>query len=393
MAVVINGSGTVTGLAVGGLPDGTVDEGTLAADSVTAAKIPAALENTFVSGRKNLIINGAMQVAQRGTSETGVTASAYHIDRLKSFLTSLGTWTVTQDGSGPSGFANSLKYDCTTADASPAAGDSMFIASRLEGQDLQSLKKGTADAESFTLSFHVKSNKTGTYQVNFYDADNTRIIGGTYTIDAADTWEKKELTFAGDTTGTLDDDNLLSLQIEWWLGSGTNYTSGAVPTSWEAVSDADRNAGGTVNLADSTSNYLNITGIQLELGSTATDFEHRSYGEELALCQRYYFEISGAGKILGTARWYSSTEIDCVMHFPVELRTTPTLISSNNTNDFYFATTSGVNKYFDAWGGSQHFSGDRINLHRTGVSGGTAGYAGSLYLHNSTSKTAFDAEL
>jgi len=376
MAVVINGSGTVTGLAVGGLPDGTVDEGTLAADSVTAAKIPAALENTFVSGRKNLIINGAMQVAQRGTSETGVTASAYHIDRLKSFLTSLGTWTVTQDGSGPSGFANSLKYDCTTADASPAAGDSMFIASRLEGQDLQSLKKGTADAESFTLSFHVKSNKTGTYQVNFYDADNTRIIGGTYTIDAADTWEKKELTFAGDTTGTLDDDNLLSLQIEWWLGSGTNYTSGAVPTSWEAVSDADRNAGGTVNLADSTSNYLNITGVQLELGSTATDFEHRSYGEELALCQRYYCRI-GEGTSRGLYGGYnlSGNWEYLPMSFPVTMRTVPTLTKNGtfttgliteptlvypHPNGFSFSTqlTSTGNWYFYMDGTDDYIEAD-----------------------------------
>lgn len=241
---------------------------------------------------KNLVINGAMQIAQRGTSATGVTAYGYHtVDRFTQHFINCGTWTVSQDTDAPDGFSNSLKLACTTADASPAAADKVSIQQRIEGQTLQQLAKGTTSAKSVTLSFWIKSNKTGDIQVNLYDLDNTRQIGNTVTINSAATWEKKSLTFAGDTTGAFDNDNNLSLIVEWWLDSGTDYSSGAVPTSWEAVSATDRNAGGTLALADSTSNYINITGVQLEVGESATEFEHRPYGMELQLCQRYYQEF------------------------------------------------------------------------------------------------------
>jgi hypothetical protein len=299
MAIVINGSGTVTGLAVGGLPDGTVDEGTLATDSVTAAKIPASLENTFVSGRKNLIINGAMQVAQRGTS-TALVTNGFTVDRWKNHQSGSTTarFTITQDTDTPSGFSSSLKWDCTTALATLGADDALHSDMRIEGLDIQHLAYGTSDAKSLTVSFWIKSNKVGTYVVWMYLPDGARHSANTYTIDTADTWEKKTLTFAGNTTQVISNDNTSGMYLRFVYGAGSDYTSGTQVTSWANNVNANRYAAQTVNLADSTSNYLNITGVQLEVGSTATEFEHRSYGEELALCQRYY-------QAFGSNRFYS----------------------------------------------------------------------------------------
>lgn len=274
---------------------------------------------------KNLVINGAMQIAQRGTSATGVTAYGYHtVDRFTQHFVNCGTWTISQDTDSPDGFSNSLKLDCTTADASPAASDRVGIQQRIEGQTLQQLAKGTTSAKSVTVSFWIKSNKTGDIQVNLYDLDNTRQIGNTVTINSAATWEKKSLTFAGDTTGAFDNDNNLSLIIEWWLDSGTDYSSGAVPTSWETVNNADRGAGVTLALADSTSNYINITGVQLELGDAATEFEHRPYTTEYQLCQRYFENI---GVHTTAALWssYGATVNYINWQFKVEKRAIPTI--------------------------------------------------------------------
>jgi hypothetical protein len=243
---------------------------------------------TGIAGRKNIIINGAMKVAQRGASFAAAVTGTFPADRFQFYHSSIGAYTITQDSSAPDGFANSIKIDCTTADASPGAADHLYLATKIEAQDLQHLKKGTASAESVTLSFWVKSNKTANGQVNLRDMDNIRIIANTYTISVADTWEQKTITFAGDTTGAFNDDNGVGLNIDFWFDSGSDFSSGAMPTSWESTATADQNAGGTLALADSTSNYINITGVQLEVGSTATDFEHRSYGEELEKCKRYY---------------------------------------------------------------------------------------------------------
>lgn len=256
----------------------------------------ADLGNVYDDGalsNRNMVTNGSMTVAQRSSSVASQTSTNGYTtcDRWHLQMNSSGTFTVSQSTTAPEGFANSFKIDCTTADASP---NYLILSYRFEGQDLQRIKKGTASAESLTLSFWVRSSKTGTYQVNLQDIDNTRNIGTTYTISSADTWEYKTVTFAGDTTGSLDNDNANSLNVEWWLASGTTFNSGAVPTSWEAKSNADRAAGLDVAIGASTSDDFHITGVQLEVGDTATPFEHRSYGDELARCQRYYEEyISG----------------------------------------------------------------------------------------------------
>jgi len=267
-----------------------VEKGSLTAEGVLTATSFAGDGSslTGIAGRRNIIINGAMKVAQRGTSFAAAATGTFPVDRFKFNHSSIGAYTVSQDSSAPDGFANSIKIDCTTADASPGAADHLYLATTIEGQDLQHLKKGTASAESVTLSFWVKSNKTANGQVNLRDMDNTRIIANTYTISSADTWEQKTITFAGDTTGAFGDDNGVGLNVDFWFDSGSNFSSGAMPTSWEATATADQNAGTTLALADSTSNYINITGVQLELGTVATDFDHRSYGEELMECMRYY---------------------------------------------------------------------------------------------------------
>ena len=250
--------------------------------------------DTAVHGRRNLIINGAMQVAQRGNS-TGITSSGYYgPDRYTLQLSNLGTWSISQSTTAPSGFGNSYKLEATTADASPAAGDYAIVIHRIEGQNLQQLKKGTSSAESVTLSFWVRSSKTGTYIIELFDQDNNRSISASYTISSANTFEYKTLTFAGDTTGALNNDNGTSLEVIWYLAAGSTYTSGTLQTSWGARTAANQ-AVGQVNMADTANATFHITGVQLELGSQATPFEHRSYGEELSLCQRYYEKSFSVG--------------------------------------------------------------------------------------------------
>ena len=253
------------------------------------SKIPAAGFSDAVNFR-NIIINGDMTMCQRGNSETGITASGYYtLDRFQTLLNTAGTWTQSQSTTVPSsqGFAKSLKMDCTTADASLGSGDYLIVQQKFEGQMLQYLKKGTSSAESLTASFWVRSNKTGTYIAELRDRDNDRTISQSYTISAADTWENKTVTFAGDTSDAFDDDNVGSLDLNFWLAAGSTYSSGTLQTSWGSRVQANR-AVGQVNIADSTSNEWYITGIQLEAGTTASDFEFIPKDVNSARCHRYY---------------------------------------------------------------------------------------------------------
>ena len=238
---------------------------------------------------RNIIINGDMSIAQRSTSASSITSSGYHsCDRWQLSVGNMGTWTQSQSTDVPTGqgFAKSTKLDCTTADASPASGDVLVFAQYIEGQNLQYLKKGTSSAESLTCSFWVKSNKTGTYILELKD-DNNRTINKSYTVSSADTWEKKTITYDGDTTGTIDNDNTTGLELNFWLGAGSDLTSGTLQTSWGSKVNANR-AVGNVNLADSTSNEWYITGVQLEASDTASNFEHLPFDVTLDRCKRYF---------------------------------------------------------------------------------------------------------
>ena len=242
---------------------------------------------------KNIVINGDMQIAQRSTSVASITTSGYYtLDRHQVEMSSLGTWTMSQSTDVPSGygFSKSLKLDCTTADASPSASDYLVLSQRFEGQNLQYLKKGTASAVSLTASFWVKSTKTGTFICELNDLDNSRHICKSYTVNTTNTWEFKTLTFAGDTTGAFDNDNAGSLVINWFLGAGSTYTSGTLQTSWGTRTSANIMVG-QVNIADSTSNDFLITGVQLEAGTSATDFEFLPIDVSLVRCARYYYKF------------------------------------------------------------------------------------------------------
>lgn len=275
---------------------------------------------------RNLLYNGAMQISQRGTSTASITTSNYYTaDRWKTDITTLGTWTQSVENDAPtgSGLRRSLKMLCTTADASPAAGDLLNVAQLLEGFDCQRIAKGTSSAQALVLTFWVKSNVTGTYTVLLYDSDNNRSISKSYTISASATWEQKEIAFAADTTGTLNNDNLQSLELYMCLGAGSSFTSGALNTSWNTYAASTR-ATGQVNVASAINNYWQITGVQLEAGSVSTPYEFLPYGDDLFRCQRYYYKRNN--EMLGSSM--SATDLyQRVQFHPVRMRATPVLDS------------------------------------------------------------------
>ena len=296
---------------------------------------------------KNIIINGDMSIAQRGTSVSSITGNGYYTcDRFNFEITNAGTWTISQSTDVPTGqgFAKSLKLDCTTADASLGASDKFLLKQIFEGQMLQYLKKGTANAVSLTLSFWVKSNKIGTYTNNFYDYDNNRQISKTYTIDVANTWEKKTITFEGDTTGAFDNDNIASLELVWCLGTGTNFNSGTLQTTWATYVAANRLSSSNVNLADSTANEFYITGVQLEAGTTASEFEFLPVDVNLERCNRYFQQIDAV--YFNLARWNNDTGV-CItqLTFPKTMRAGPTITFPGTwfTGNGYIGTPTANN--------------------------------------------------
>jgi hypothetical protein len=261
---------------------------------MAVSRINEAGLNVNQYGNRNFIINGAMQVAQRGTSSTGVGASnnVYPTcDRWEiETANSAGRATMTQESDGPDGFANSIKLACTTADTSVAAGEVFRLQQVIEAQNLQSLAKGTSSAKQFTLSFYVKGNAAATYNVEIYDLDNTRHICASFNVTTS--WNRISFTFDGDTTGAINDDNGGGFQVGIYLHAGSNYTSGTLATSWASVTNANRSSSSNTSFFDSTSRTFFITGVQLEVGDTATDFEHRSFADELAKCQRYCVDLT-----------------------------------------------------------------------------------------------------
>ena len=292
---------------------------------VTNPKLSTGSQQNF----RNIIINGDMSIAQRGTSVTGVGDgdSGYHtVDRFK-FVESGSPSTVftqSQSTDVPSGqgFAKSLKMDCTAT----GSGGYLHITQRFEGQNLQYLKKGTSNAESFTLSFWVKSAKTGTYIAEFRDIDNTRNISKSYTISSADTWEKKTITFPGDTSGAFGNDNGSSLELNLWLAAGSSNTSGTLQTNWGSQVAANR-AVGQVNLGDSTSNDWYITGMQLEAGTTASEFEFLPADVTEDRCRRYY-QIGGNC----SGRAYSTGGGEFYYAFEKQMRSAPSATLLDGTS-------------------------------------------------------------
>jgi hypothetical protein len=305
--------------------------GTTAQDLTVDNINTTSINSGQTSGIKNLIINGAMQVAQRGTSTT---TNGYLIDRFRSNLGGMDqlAFTMSQSTDAPSGFRKSLKFDVTTAETGGVAADEYGgIRYITESQDVAHLLYGTSGAKTITLSFHVKAYQAGTYALNLFMGDTSRAYTTTYTISQSATWEKKTLTFVGDTGGSeINVDNGHGLYINWFFAAGSTFNSSSANTNqWADFTNAGWANGQGVDLTNSTNNYFQLTGVQLEVGSTATDFEHRSFGEELALCQRYftkvaYAQASGSGD--------GSTMASVHARFGVDMRAGPTITASGVLN-------------------------------------------------------------
>ena len=279
-----------------------------------------------VGGRRNIVINGEMKVAQRATSATGKTGGTsgyFALDRWKLQDGTIGTGgrcTIAQIADGPAGFANCLKISATTADTSIDAREALILQTRFEGQDLQQLKKGTASAEKVTVSFYVKGNAAALYVCELHDVDNGR--NNTQSFAVTTDWNRIELTFAADTSDPLDDDNAVSLSLNFWLHSGSNYSGGTFASNtWADITLANTTAvADRTSIYDSTDRTFFLTGVQMEMGSTATAFESRSFGEELALCQRY-FQFVESMSAVGN----STTQLVCTLNFRAAMRAAPTL--------------------------------------------------------------------
>tara|TARA_B100000989_G_scaffold170286_1_gene127513 strand:- start:35 stop:1135 length:1101 start_codon:yes stop_codon:yes gene_type:complete len=338
-------------------------------------------------GRRNIIINGAMQVAQRGTSNTGLGASGgyFNLDRFRLGPSgTAGRLTMSQSTvTDLPGFANALKLDCTTADTSIAAGEIFRVQTTLEGQDLQLLAKGTSSAKKITVSFYVKGNASATYMVELYDNDNNR--NNTQQFAVTSSWNRISLTFAGDTTGAFDNDNALSLYLNFWIHAGSTYSGGSyVANTWASPTNANR-AAGISSFFDSTNRTLEITGLQMEAGDTATPFEHRSFNEELRLCQRYFWILNDKGatsdSLAAWGRAESNTEIIWWVPFPVEMRAVPTIAVNGSASDVYANSVVNLGTYSGQsllWP-NQH----RSSLQWTGVSGVNNNYSYDMVFTNS----------
>jgi len=335
-----------------------------------------------VSGRKNLIINGDMTIAQRGTSAT--TTGGYHnIDRWNWQHGTDGGFSGTQSSDFPAGtgFRKSLLWTVTSADSSLAAGQFAYVRQVVEGQNCAQLKLGTSDAKTITLSFYVKSSVTGTFSGAMCNDGFNRSYPYTYTINSANTWEKKTVTIPCDTSGTWKTDNDRGFFITWALGSGSSYLGTA--GQWNAAGQIA--ATGTTNLMATNGATWYLTGCQIEIGDSASDFEHRSFPEELLLCQRYCFQLDGGDY---AAMGMKDSLMEVQFPFPTTMRAQPTVHYSGTLGDYtirsggsdYTPTTFsqlGIRDYHYGW----------IRIHNASV--GTVGYVTG----NSDGFIRFDSEL
>jgi hypothetical protein len=340
----------------------------------------------FAAG-KNKIINGDMAIAQRSTSVAGITADTtyYTVDRFITRLITQGTFTQSQESDGPAGFSKSLKMLCTTADASPTGGDRIGITQRIEAANLQSLAYGTASAKRVTVSFWVKSNLTGTYILEMFNLGAAKQCSNPYTISTANTWERKTIVIAGDTATAISGD---FTDLIFWLGAGTDYTTGTLQNTWAANSNPNR-AVGQVNLAGTVNNYWQVTGIQMEIGSVATDFQTATgtLQGELSACYRYFQKFGGTQvnesfPYVGFS--YSTTQGEGPLTHKGTMRTTPSLafstlkisdVATYNlavTNLALTSSGSGLDSSYLVFTVASGTSSGKINYMRTDAS--TAGY-------------------
>jgi hypothetical protein len=339
---------------------------------------------------KNLVINGSMAIHQRGGTITLANgAVTYTLDRMCFFKSHAGTNTVEQSTDAPVGFLNSLKVTTTVADASVAAGDRVAMIYRMEGLDAAKLEFGSSSAKTITISFYVKSSITGTHGGAVGNGSDNRAYPFTYTISDANTWERKTITVAGDTTGTWAVTNARSLQVCWGLGVGSTYSGSA--GAWEA---ADRNSasGATTGVLTTANATWFITGIQIEAESFATPFAPKSFAEDLIDCQRYYFKfLEGDDKEIGVGWYFSSSHASFMFRYPTTMRATPTGIDETGTG-YYTLFRNGGSDAFNSVT-FENGSTEQFSAFNNSEMSGTAGQAGIVRGTNASSKIEFDAEI
>ena len=356
-------------------------------------------------GNRNLIINGAMQVAQRGTSNA-ITGGGYHtIDRWSTVANSGMSYAVTMSqestDSDTNGFGYSLKLLTTTAQ-SMTGGQNYSLRYQIEGRDIKHFSYGTVSAKVITLSFWVKSNKTGLFSLQIYNGNTgtNHSMLTSYTVNVADTWEYKTIVIPANTSQVMNRTEAMGMMLDFNLASGPDDIVSAFDWGLN-YNGAARAVTGQVNILDTVNNYFQITGVQLEVGDTATPFEHRSYGEELAACQRYYYQIGGASQGGGgfdyLAHGFADTTTRAIhlIHFPQNMRAAPTLVSSQTVSEFYWRApignpTSPTATALPTLGGSSVKYG-RVDCNGSGFSAGT----GCFFEQNNSVNTfiAFNAEL
>ena len=365
----------------------------IAGEAMLRAETPQEQFQLIGAGRRNLLLNGDMRIAQRGTSKTATAAGTYLLDRFQAYSGDFSTYgyTVSQETDSPNGFANSLKYNFDDADTSPSSEHSIYH--KMEGQNLQQLQKGTSSAKSVTLSFWCKASLAGTYIAELMDNDNSnRHISKSYSISAVNTWEYKAITFEGDTVGALANDAGNSLGITYWLAANSSNTSGTLQTAWGSLSQGNRAVGQT-NLGATANNSFFLTGVQLELGKVATPFEHRSYGEELAACQRYFHRIERAAtgaNTMATGAVSPSSGLFYIQ-FPTSMRASPSVTKTGTSYSMY-STASGVQasiSNFSISFGPFGTLGGRFLTDKVGDAGNSAW----IDLDNDNTYFSFDAEL
>ena len=346
---------------------------------------------------RNIIINGDMRIAQRGTSTAGIGASSgyFSTDRWNTYVMNApqGRYTQTQESSGgPSNeFPNWLKMDVTTAESAVAATEAVVLEHRIEAQNLQHLFWGDATAKTLALTFWFRSPKTGTHCVGLHQVDTTRAYIREFTIASADTWERFTVTFPGDSSGVINNDNGNGLRMFWTIIAGTTQHISA--DTWSAVSDG-LGTSNQQNLADNTANNIGLTGVQLEVGSAPTPFEHRNYGEELKNSLRYYNKrtATSAGDVFGNGANITTTQNQFFYPFPVPMRAASTLGTTGTAADYRLRhNTTAVCSVVPALGATATIFG--AYMLSTVSSGLTTGEAGTLDGVNTNAYISFDAEL
>jgi hypothetical protein len=342
---------------------------------------------------RNRIINGDMRIDQRnaGASVTPTVSGTYTLDRFQAYFSQASKFSVQQNAgavTSPAGFTNYLGVTSLSA-YSVLTAESFVITQRIEGYNIADLAWGTADAKTVTLSFQVYSSLTGTFGGALRNSAGNRSYPFNYTISSANTWEQKSITVPGDTTGTWLTTNLTGMLVYFTLGAGTNYqgTAGA----WAAANYITTPE--ATSVLGTSGATLYITGVQLEVGSTATDFENLPYDVELARCQRYYYKhVSGANPYITTAAMYNSSTVVGAVPFPVTMRSAPALDAASGTN-YYRVTGNNTGTFFN----SLIITGTSSSINTCGIgttsASGVQGQGVIMVAWNANTYVAFDSEL